>query len=73
MHKPRVYWKYYPTLRRGYWRVSPLPKNLEPGDRRLWGLAYDAVNRANLQIVVLRVPPPTGDNYGVLPTIPRPE
>lgn len=23
MNKPRIYWCYYPKLKRGYWRVRP--------------------------------------------------
>lgn len=43
--KPRVYWTYYPKLRRGYWRVSPMPKGL--ANRGLWIKAHTAVLRAN--------------------------
>lgn len=45
--KPRVYWKYYPKLGRGFWKVSPLPIRIGPQEYALWKTAHYEVMRAN--------------------------
>lgn len=49
--KPRVYWVYYPKLKRGFWRVSMLPNNPAPIDSWRWYAAHEAVTKVNNKIV----------------------
>lgn len=47
MSKPRIYWCYYPKLRRGFWRVRPKDIKLKYSD---WGVrqyAYRMVKEMN--------------------------
>lgn len=44
--KPRIYWTYYPKSRRGYWRVSPMPKPYHV-NRAAWDAAHSYVNKLN--------------------------
>lgn len=48
--KPRIYWTYYPKSRRGYWRVSEMPKPWNPDDAPRWKLAHDYARRLNDEI-----------------------
>ena len=45
--KPRIYWCFYPKSRRGYWRVSEMPKPFKPSDFPLWEQAHAFVQRLN--------------------------
>lgn len=49
MRKPRVYWSYYPKLKRGYWRVSPINDIWRPtnDERVLWIKAHIEITRTN--------------------------
>lgn len=45
--KPRIYWTYYPKSRRGYWRVSAMPKPRKPEDAPAWDKAHEFARRLN--------------------------
>lgn len=45
--KPRIYWTYYPKSRRGYWRVSAMPKPWKPEDAPAWDKAHEFARRLN--------------------------
>ncbi|WEL95577.1 hypothetical protein [Xanthomonas phage vB_XooS_NR08] len=45
--KPRIYWQYYPKSRRGYWKVSHMPKPWKPEDAPFWDKAHEFVRRLN--------------------------
>lgn len=45
--KPRIYWTYYPKSRRGYWRVSAMPKPWKPEDAPAWEKAHEFARRLN--------------------------
>lgn len=45
--KPRIYWTYYPKSRRGYWRVSAMPKPWNPADAPAWDKAHEFARRLN--------------------------
>lgn len=45
--KPRIYWKYYPKSRRGYWKVSHMPKPWKPEDAPFWDKAHEYARRLN--------------------------
>lgn len=47
MSKPRVTWKYYPKLKRGFWRVLPMPRTRTLDTYRLWRIAHAEVSKAN--------------------------
>lgn len=49
--KPRVYWVYYPKLKRGFWRVSPMTPPVQAGDYQRWRDAHSAVAKVNSTIV----------------------
>lgn len=44
--KPRIYWTYYPKSKRGYWRVSPMPKPYHKHADR-WQHAHDYATKLN--------------------------
>ena len=45
--KPRIYWQYYPKSRRGYWKVSHMPKPWKPEDAPFWDKAHEFARRLN--------------------------
>lgn len=45
--RPRLYWTYYPKSRRGYWRVSPMPKPASNVDRDRWAYAHNMAREMN--------------------------
>jgi len=48
--KPRLYYKYYPASRRGYWLVSRMPKPFVYGLNSIWNDAHNIARRMNLEI-----------------------
>jgi hypothetical protein len=48
--KPRLWFEYYPASRRGYWRVSHLPKSRTNQMRNVWIAAHDLAQRWNDQV-----------------------
>jgi len=44
--KPRIYWTYYPKLRRGYWRVNLLPTR-STSNLEAWAFAHDMAREMN--------------------------
>lgn len=49
--KPRVYWCYYPKLKRGFWRVSMMPKHWSADDYKRWMQAHAVVRNENQKLV----------------------
>ena len=47
MEKPRIFRKYYPSLKRGFWKVSPMAKPYNELHKTLWGAAHSFVQRLN--------------------------
>lgn len=47
--RPRIFWTYYPKSRRGYWRVSHMPKPYHH-NRAAWEAAHSYVNQLNAKI-----------------------
>jgi hypothetical protein len=45
--KPRIYWQYCPKSRRGYWKVSHMPKPWKPEDSPFWERAHEFARRLN--------------------------
>ena len=48
MEKPRIFKKYYPSLKKGFWRVSCMPKPYTNKENELWGKAHTFVGILNL-------------------------
>lgn len=60
MDKPRIYWTYYPKLKRDYWRVSEMP-NRSTTTLDLWTYAHNMAREMNNHVepwhtLVTRVP-----------------
>lgn len=47
MLKPRIYWTYYPKMRRGFWRVNERPNRDKANTYPMWERAHAIVNRMN--------------------------
>lgn len=45
--KPRVYWCYYPKLKRGFWRVYSMKTMRSAHTLERWRFAHDMVKRMN--------------------------
>lgn len=45
--KPRIYWQYYPKSRRGFWKVSLMPKPWKPADAPAWEAAHAFARKLN--------------------------
>lgn len=56
MVKPRIYWCYYPKLRRGFWRVQPRYHSRSPSDWPLRKVAYRMVEEMNRAIAPTEYP-----------------
>lgn len=46
LEKPRIYWRYYPKLKRGFWAVSPIASG-KLSDWQLRKFAYEMVEQMN--------------------------
>ena len=45
--KPRIFTKFYPSLKRRYWKVSLMPKPFNVKDSVLWNAAHKWVYEQN--------------------------
>lgn len=45
--KPRLYWTRCPKLKRGFWRVSPMPKLRSQTTLDLWAYAHNMAREMN--------------------------
>lgn len=50
--KPRIYWTFYPSTNRGFWRVSSMPKGSwhDPETKKLWDEAHKKAHELNVKI-----------------------